>query len=290
MLRSLRRFDPESMVHVLALDGACARVLRRIFGATIDVTGIGALPMGNLRLHSLRESRRLWEFYATLKPVFLRSVLQEARGAVTFVDGDIQFFSDPSPMFAEIGEASVGLSPHRYSPSCSHLAIHGVYNAGWIYLRCDETARRALEDWETACLEWCGVEPQRDGRFMNQGYLNRWPEKYSAVHVIEHRGVNVGPWNIEGRSVDGLRIDSEPLISYHFSGLLRDPNGNWRSIYPLGRQFELLRDSVYRGYLGAIEVERRRLEKDFGIHDLDPVRVWKYDPSHVLVYENRHDS
>ena len=60
--------------------------------------------------------------------------------------------------------------------------------------------------WRDDCLAWCDEQPQPDGRFMNQGYLNRWPERYSAVHPIRHPGVNLAPWNVDAHTL-GREID-----------------------------------------------------------------------------------
>jgi hypothetical protein len=32
---------------------------------------------------------------------------------------------------------------------------------------------------------------------MNQGYLTRWPKRYTGVHIIRRPGVNLGPWNVD---------------------------------------------------------------------------------------------
>jgi hypothetical protein len=35
--------------------------------------------------------------------------------AVTYIDADIAFFSDPQPVFDEMGEDSVMIVPHRFA-------------------------------------------------------------------------------------------------------------------------------------------------------------------------------
>ena len=106
-------------------------------------------------------------------------------------------------------------------------------NAGCIYWRSDQTARRCAADWRDDCLEWCDERVCADGRFMNQSYLTRWPERYTGVHIIRHPGVNLGPWNVDGhllrRDGGSLRVDGRPLIFYHFSGIVRDREGRWYS-------------------------------------------------------------
>ena len=103
-------------------------------------------------------------------------------------------------MFDEIGAASIGLSPHRFSESLQHLIRYAEYNAGCVYLRNDETGRRCLADWRDDCFEWCAEQAQEDGRFMNQGYLNRWPERYgeSTLSATRARTSLPGTWTPTG--------------------------------------------------------------------------------------------
>jgi hypothetical protein len=46
------------------------------------------------------------------------------------------------------------------------------------------------------------------------------------VHVLQHRGADVGPWNIEQTRIGGrggcLTADGVPLVFYHFEGFCRE--------------------------------------------------------------------
>jgi len=64
----------------------------------------------------LADVRSSWAFYATLAGVALFLMEGETRPeSVMFIDADTWFFSDTAPLFGEMGEASIGLSPHRFS-------------------------------------------------------------------------------------------------------------------------------------------------------------------------------
>ncbi len=280
MLDSLRRYDPAAGIVVLALDGLCARVVRERFAGPVRVIETDTLHAAEPRLRDIREQRSTWAYYATQKASFALYVLEsEPRPeSVMFIDADTWFFSSPQPMFDEIGSASVGLSPHRFHAATQNLAIYGSHNAGCVYWRNDETGRRCLTDWRDDCMNWCAEEPQPDGRFMNQGYLNQWQERYRDVHVIQHPGSNLGPWNVDGHllaSVSGnVTVDSLPLIFYHFSGLSRDVEGQWSSFHPhLDRQFDVACEEIYRPYLNALDTESRRLKEAAGIDGVGTVRA-----------------
>lgn len=288
MLRSLRRHDPAARILVLALDELCARVLRDCFASDLRVIETETLHTAVPELRRIRDQRSAWAYYATQKPALVLFTMESVPRpeAVIYIDADTWFFGGPSPMFKEIGAASVGISPHRFSDSLQHLIIYGRYNAGCIYWRADETGRRCLTNWRDDCLEWCAEQVQPDGRFMNQGYLNLWPERYPGVHIVQHSGSNLAPWNVDGhllgRDGEGVTVDGQPLIFYHFSGVSRDTEGQWYSHYPrFERHFDLVCELIYHPYILALEAESRWLKGAYGIEGTGTVRSMSEWPSVV---------
>jgi hypothetical protein len=287
MLRSLCAHDPSARIFVVAIDDLTARVLRARFGPRIRVIGTAPLLTAVPGLRDARADRTPWAYYSTQKPVVAQFAMEShlRPASVVYVDADTWFFSDPAPLFTEIGSASVAISPHRFSSGLQHLEAYGRYNAGFIYWRHDEAGRRCLSDWRDDCLEWCAEQPQPDGRFMNQGYLNHWPERYSAVHLIRHRGVNLAPWNVDAHRLDrdasGVTVDGAPLVFYHFHGLERHADGRWSSKFPhLETQLEIAREAIYLPYLAAVEAERLSLLGDFGVEGTGCVRPpWDVPPT-----------
>lgn len=288
MLDSLCRYDATADILALALDELCANVLRQRYVKRVRVIETETIHAFEPRLRDIRRQRSAWAYYATQKPALARFAMESGPPpeSLMYIDADTWFFSDPSAMFEEIGGASVGLSPNRFHTATEHLAIYGLYGAGCVYWRNDETGRRCVDDWREDCLNWCGEQPQPDGRFMNQGYLTRWPERYPSVHVMQQPGSNLGPWNVDGhelaREHGNVTVDGQPLIFYHFSGLNRDADGQWYSFYPhLDRHFELACQWIYRPYLIAIEKESRRLKEEAGIDGAGTVREISQWPAAV---------
>ncbi|MGH7307118.1 MAG: class I SAM-dependent methyltransferase [Candidatus Rokuibacteriota bacterium] len=278
MIRSLHQRESMAAIHVLALDDVCARVLDEVLGSTIRLIRATTLHAYDPELAARRGGRSPWAFYGTHKPVLALFVMEGAEPpeALTYLDADLWFFDDLSEVFAEIGAASIGLSPHRFHEASAHLAIYGTYNAGCIYWRNDAIGRRSLADWRAECLEWCEERPGADGRFMNQGYLNRWPERYGAVHVVRNPGVNLGPWNLDGHLVERrgprITVDGSPLVFYHFSGVVRADDG-WYSWYPhRADRFEMAHEAIYTPYLAALEAEERMLMREYGLTGTASVR------------------
>ncbi len=132
------------------------------------------------------------------------------------------FYSSPNPIFEEMEGKSVLIVPHRFPENQREKEKFGIYNVGWVSFRNDCIAKECLWWWRERCLEWCydRVEP---GRFGDQKYLDEWPHRFPGIHVLQHLGAGLGPWNwmafritVEG---ENAAVDGVPLIFYHFHGL-----------------------------------------------------------------------
>jgi len=289
MLRSLRKYDPPATICVLAFDDICAQVLRDLLGAEIQLIALETLHEYDPSLKACRRDRTLWAFYSTHKPALAQFVLERALpgASVIYIDADTWFFSNPAPAFEEIGGAPIGLSPHRFHARTQHLERYGLYNAGCICWDTSDTARECLRDWRNDCIQWCHEDVCPDGRFMNQGYLNRWPDRYTGVHFIRHPGINLASWNLDSHVLkrEGrIRVDGQPLVFYHFSGIARDEHGQWQCLYRhFHRQTDLAIRAIYVPYVRAVESERRMLKRTYGIDGTGSVRSHSIGPDAVRI-------
>jgi hypothetical protein len=172
-------------------------------------------------LASKKDTRTYVEWIWTMTPSLPLYILRNYPGLseIGYVDADIAFFTDPQPMYDEIGDAPCIVIPHRFPPD-RDKSENGKYNVSLVWWRNTPEMIDLLHTWRLQCLDWCHLWPSQ-GRFADQGYLNDWPEKWGA-HVLQHLGCNLAPWNMgqygytwmpEGR----LLIDTLwPLIFFHF--------------------------------------------------------------------------
>ncbi|QIF04663.1 hypothetical protein [Roseimicrobium sp. ORNL1] len=285
MLQSLRTWCPGAAVTVLCLDDTMLHILRTWFPCGVKSLTIAQILELESRLVELQASRTPWEFYATTKPLVIRHVMEAEvvpDDWVAFLDADTYFFSSPREAFAEIpAHASTVLSPHRFSHENSELEKYGTYNAGFGLWRHDALGKAVLADWTARCLEWC-FNRVEDGRFMNQAYLNAWPQEHEGVMVLTHPGFNLAPWNLGGhvlqQSPEGMQVDEEPLVFFHFSSVSRRDCGTWQTFYtnPEMSQCTVL-DGIYEPYLRQLEIISERLMRKHGIAGVGTQR--KVDPT-----------
>lgn len=278
-IRRLLEHDPGFRVHVLCFDEAVAPVLDDVFGGRVVAVPLAELHAAEPRIPHLRADRTPWEFIATHKAAFMLHVMT-ARGPfewVSFIDADTASYQSVGPVFVELAGSSIGVSPHRFPADDVAATRFGVFNAGFICVRDDTTGRRCLREWSEDCIGWCREQPQADGRFMNQGYLTAWPHRYPAVAVIRHPGANLAPWNLGSHTItyeaDGVRVDGEPLLFFHFSALARQPDGTWITQHADKlRPWPEIVTRLYKPYLAEVGAVERQLLARHGLSGTGSVR------------------
>jgi hypothetical protein len=224
---SLRRHCPGARLWTLCLDEQCRAALERLRLPGISLLGLGDVEAFAPELRTVKGARSPLEYALTCTPVLPALVLEREPAAerVTYLDADLYFFSSPAPLFEEMGEAPLAITPHRYPPAFRHWeARTGVFNDAWVSFRRGPESAACLRRWRAQCLEWC-YNRSEDGRFGEQQYLDEWPRLYPGTAVLRHPGANLGPWNLGGTAVRleaGRPLaDGRPLVFFHFSGVKR---------------------------------------------------------------------
>lgn len=288
MMQSLFCHDVQAHIIVLALDPFVQQIILDTFSERVSVVTVEDLYEFEPLLHTCK-NRLPWELYATQKPILIQYVMQYGFfHQITYVDADLLFFSDPAPFFTEVENASIAISPHRFSPAHAHLEIHGFFNAGFIYFKNDSIAKKCLADWSSKCLAWCYNKIEADGRFMNQGYLNDWPNLYENLKIINHLGINLAPWNLDGCSLTQengkVLVNNEPLICYHYSGLVQNSQEEWYSWYPaINNDFALVKKTIYRPYFSIVDNFSKKLFSRYQIKGTGTVRDLSFDHDLILM-------
>ena len=227
LLESLRQHETSRFT----LFVVCMDEITRVILAQLAIPEIHLIPLHEIEqrdevLLSTKRSRSLVEYYWTMTPTIILRILERNRriDLLTYLDADLFFFSSPQPIFDELGESSILIHEHRFSPSQAHLAPHnGRFNVGLLSFRQDPQGLQALRWWRERCLEWCFARYEQ-GKMGDQLYLEDWPTRFEGVTVLQHQGGGVGPWNHDQYD---MRLSSEGqtlvshavLIFYHFHSL-----------------------------------------------------------------------
>jgi len=271
MHRSLLATGADVHLTAFCFDDDAKRIVDRLRLPRLSTVALGELEAFDPQLAGVKADRTPTEYCWTATPALPRYVLgtRPEVDEVTYLDADLLFFADPEPLFAEMGDASVLITPHRYAPEYAHLIENGIYNVQFLVFRRDARGTEALEWWHDRCIEWCYYRLE-DGRLGDQKYLDDWPERFEGVHVLEHKGGGLAPWNATQYAVrragGRVLVDDDPLVFFHYHrvGVRERGRHDWR---PPG--FAVPRPvfrHVYRPYLRALDAalaEIRAVEPGF---------------------------
>src|SRR5664280_2840198 len=275
--QSLRRHVSDFTLWILCMDDTAFDILERL-----DLPNVRLLSLAQFEdqdLLAAKQTRTQVEYCWTCTPSLPLYLLEHEPGleAISYLDADLFFTSDPAPVFEELGEGSIGIVGHRYGLKWEALAEDsGIYNVGFMVFRNDERAQTCLTWWRDRCNEWC-YHRVEDGKMGDQKYLDDWPERFEGVVVLQHKGAGLAPWNLARytvRETDGeIRVDDQPLIFYHFHSLAIVNGGKDFQLaytdYRIGREIAKL---LYSPYIRVVKeaisrVQRSAPDYAFGISD-----------------------
>jgi hypothetical protein len=206
------------------MDDSAYDTLQRFNLPEVVAISLRDFEEGDEELLQAKRNRSRIEYYFTCTPSLPLYILRNYPEVdiITYLDADLFFFSDPSPIFQELADNSVLIVGHRFPELLKNLEICGVYNVGLLCFRNNDTALECLHWWRSRCLEWC-YDHSEEGRYADQKYLDDWPTRFSDVCVLQHKGAGLAPWNVINyalRSENGhIWVDNHRLVFFHFHQL-----------------------------------------------------------------------
>lgn len=225
LYHSLTRQAGDFTLWILAMDDETYAILAQLHLPHIEL--ITLVDFEDRQLKKIKPTRTPVEYFWTLTPSLPLFILKKypSLPMITYLDGDLFFFSSPQPIFDEFGQNSILLTEHRYSQAYQHFEEKsGQFNVQFLTFRNNQFSLAALRWWRRRCIEWC-FNRFETGRFGDQKYLDDWPTRFRGVHILKHLGTGVAPWNIHNYLITNqdskIYIDNQPLIFYHFHAFLQ---------------------------------------------------------------------
>ncbi len=265
MYESLARLCNDFHIYVFAFDDACLQALRSLKYSHMTVISLAEFEDDDLLRVKPERSRA--EYCWTCTSSTILYVLERFHiDQCTYLDADLYFFSSPTVLLEEMGNKSILITEHRYTPKYDKAKKSGTYCVQFISFKNDTHGLKALRWWRDRCIEWCYARLE-NGKFGDQLYLEDWPKRFEGVHVLQHLGGGLAAWNIQQYNMmitDGQLWGKErstgkafPAIFYHFHYVRLYYNG----LVELGRR-ELssdVLDLIYRPYLQILRELGNRL-------------------------------
>lgn len=262
LYRSLKEHCLGFNLWILCLSRECHEILSQINLDSVYLIRVEDIEDGDKELLKAKENRSLVEYYFTLTPSLPLYIFNRFSKVdlITYIDSDLYFFSNPKPIYDELGKNSIGIIGHRFPPHLRHLNEKGVYNVGWMSFCRDKNGLDCLQWYRERCNEWCYDRVEGD-RYADQKYLDKFEELFAKVHVIQHKGANLAPWDIANYKIseknNQILVDEQTLIFFHFHGLKKLVP----SLYDSGfadyqAEFsKIVRDKIYLPYIKIVEEE-----------------------------------
>lgn len=198
----------------------------------------------NDELLKVKAERTAGEYCWTCTPHVIRYVLDTFNlKQVTYLDADLCFYDKPSILLNELKsvDKSILITEHRYTSRYDKSNTSGIYCVQFMTFNADRLGLTALQWWQDRCLEWC-FNRHEDGKFGDQKYLDDWTLRFKNVHVLEHLGGGVAPWNVQQYKLSEVcekpYVNDFPVVFYHYHGYKYYKNG----LHDLVRGYILSKD------------------------------------------------
>lgn len=237
MYESLCKHSPKFTLWILCMDDIVYEQLKSMNLASVKLIRLQDFEGGDEELLNVKPTRTMVEYCWTISPSLPLYILKHNSDFkyITYLDSDLYFFSSPEVIFEEIGSASIAIVRHNYSKELYYLEERsGIYNVSWVTIKNDQYGLACLHWWRERCLEWC-YNRFEDGKLGDQIYLNDWLERFTGVHVIKNKGVNLAPWNVNKYHLsyanDKIFIDEDILVFYHFHSFKMFSRNNFLPYY-----------------------------------------------------------
>ncbi|MCX8125374.1 MAG: hypothetical protein N3F66_14595, partial [Spirochaetes bacterium] len=125
---------------ILCFDDETHTILTQLNLPNVCLITQSEFEAGDEELTTAKYTRNRIEYYWTCTPSLPLYILRNNPNVdlITYLDADLYFFSDPQPIFDEMGDASILIIEHRYAPEHRDLEKKaGIYNVGWVSFRHD---------------------------------------------------------------------------------------------------------------------------------------------------------
>lgn len=265
---SLLRHSQPFKLWILCMDEITYDVLSRL---NLDsVVLIKLSDFEDEKLVKVKPTRTVGEYCWTCTPslpLYIFNNFPEVK-IISYLDADLYFYSSPEPIFAELGENSIMIIPHRFSSLRKEKEKKaGIYNVSMVVFRKDKNGLACLKWWRERCLEWC-YNRYENGKIGDQKYLDKFPKLFKGVHILKHIGANAMDTNIRQyrlrQESDQFFVNESLLIFYHFASLkIYKP---WPYLLPIQLlayfQEASLKILIYEHYFKEIYRETEKVRRD----------------------------
>ena len=229
MYESLKNVADEFKLYVLAMDEKCETVLKNLNFEHVVVISLKDFEDPELLELKTKRARAEYCWTCTASLIdYIFEVYQE--DYCTYIDSDLYFYANPKVLIQEMCDADCSAQIVKHNFGTNKRALEkekrsGKFCVEFNTFKNDAYGRDILSTWKRQCRDHCSMAP---GEMGDQKYLSEWPEKYEKVHILQHQGGGVAPWNVarfkyakkeSKQLLDKRTKEKFDLIFYHYHHL-----------------------------------------------------------------------
>lgn len=272
---SLENVISDYKLYILAMDDKCDSILRSMKLPHVIV--ISMKDFEDEELLEIKKKRAKAEYCWTCTASLIEYVLDTYKeDFCTYIDSDLFFYRNPKVLIEEMcnSNCSVQIVEHGFGKGWRAKQKEkraGKYCVEFNTFKNDKYGREILSVWNKQCRNHCSMAP---GEMGDQKYLSDWAQKYDKVHVLQHQGAGVAPWNLFRfkQLQNGLLLDKKTkqkidLIFYHFHHL-EFVDENIVNVNVCKKEFGCditLMNNIYIPYLKKLQETKKVLKHEFEI-------------------------
>lgn len=206
-------------------------------GMTVDAQIIPARDLALPMMLDMAFRYTVMEFNTAIKAdCFLDLLTRRGFDAAIYLDPDIQVFAPLAEVNAAFSNgASAVLTPHLLGPlgpdarpGEADIMQSGIFNLGFGAFAAKPESLAFIKWWAGKLHTDCYSAPEK-GMFVDQRFVDFAPAFIANLSILRHCGYNVAYWNLARRKVTavgtGWKVNEEPLVFFHFSGVVPGARG-----------------------------------------------------------------
>lgn len=263
MYQSLKKVGEDFTLFIFSFDELSFEILKILKLSNVVVIKLEEFE--TMELLQVKKNRSKAEYCWTCTPHIISHVIEKfAVNEITYIDADLYFFANPEILLQEFrsSKKDVMITEHRYTDKYDQSETSGIYCVQFMTFKNTTAGNIILQWWKDRCIEWCYARFE-DGKFGDQKYLDDWTTRFKAVHVLQHLGGGVAPWNVQQYLVCNEKVNDTQLIFYHYHGLTW--NKKFTIFYP-ALFYELSTNVVqyiYMPYVKELEKSLNFIQKNY---------------------------
>lgn len=236
LIKSIKRFHKDSVIHLLIPDAAGERVSSSTYSENLRVYSLSEV-IGQDILLRFAFQYTPFELCCALKPHLIARALENSRSDfLVYLDGDMEVFASLDSLFDQ--SADIFLTPHPISSDVTKnqnydyrsIRLAGIFNAGFVGVKRLGPVSELFLGWWSKRLEFdCINGPtnnEQEGLFVDQKWLDLVPSIFPNTRIVQSKAVNAGHWTISQGEItfdeDHMLVDGEPLRLFHYSGYYKE--------------------------------------------------------------------